>query len=101
MIGRASGRDFDARRDYSYSPYDRLRFEAPVWREGDVNARVWVRIREVERVLRLIGQILDRLPAGPIRSNLTRSAGPARAGRWSKGSAATCSPTCASARTAG
>jgi Ni,Fe-hydrogenase III large subunit len=52
VIGRASGRDFDARRDHSYSPYDELRFETPVWREGDVNARVWVRIREVEESLR-------------------------------------------------
>ena len=68
VIGRASGRDFDARRDHPYSPYDELRFEIPVWREGDVNARVWVRIREVEESLRLIGQILDRLPAGPVRS---------------------------------
>ena len=68
VIGRASGRDFDARRDHPYTPYDELRFETPLRREGDVNARVWVRIREVEESLRLIGQILDRLPAGPIRS---------------------------------
>ncbi|MGA2491382.1 MAG: hydrogenase expression protein HypE [Roseiarcus sp.] len=68
VIGRASGRDFDARRDHSYSPYDELRFDTPVWREGDVNARVWVRIREVEESVRLIGQILDRLPVGPIRA---------------------------------
>ena len=32
--------------------------------EGDVNARVWVRIREVEQSLSLIEQILDRLPGG-------------------------------------
>jgi Ni,Fe-hydrogenase III large subunit len=68
VIGRASGSDFDARRSHPYSPYDELRFETPVWREGDVNARVWVRIREVEESLRLIGQILDRLPVGPVRS---------------------------------
>jgi Ni,Fe-hydrogenase III large subunit len=68
VIGRASGRDFDARRDHSYSPYDELRFDTPVWREGDVNARVWVRIREVEESVRLIGQILDRLPVGPIHA---------------------------------
>ena len=35
--------------------------------EGDVDARVWVRIREVEQSLSLIEQILDGLPAGPIR----------------------------------
>ena len=66
VIGRASGRDFDARRDCAYSPYDELRFETPVQREGDVNARVWLRVREVEESLRLISQILDRLPIGPI-----------------------------------
>jgi Ni,Fe-hydrogenase III large subunit len=66
VIGRASGRDFDARRDCAYSPYDELRFETPVQREGDVNARVWLRVREVEESLRLISQILDRLPVGPI-----------------------------------
>ena len=76
VIGRASGRDFDARRDHAYSPYDELRFETPVWRESDVNARVWVRIREVEESVRLIGQILDRLPAGPIRAEPQAAAGP-------------------------
>ncbi len=65
-IGRASGRDFDARRTLGYAPYDSLRFEVPVLNEGDVNARVWIRVREVEQSLSLIGQILGRLPEGPI-----------------------------------
>lgn len=64
-IGRASGRAFDARRAFAYPPYDRLRFEVPVLSEGDVNARVWIRVREVEQSLSLIDQILDRLPEGP------------------------------------
>src|SRR4051794_19078701 len=46
-IGRASGRSFDARRTLAYPPYDRLCFEVPVLNEGDVNARVWIRVREV------------------------------------------------------
>ncbi|MCI4679849.1 NADH-quinone oxidoreductase subunit C [Rhodoblastus acidophilus] len=66
FVGRASGRSFDARRDLAYPPYDRLEFEVPVLAEGDVNARVWVRIREVEQSLRLIEQILVRLPAGEV-----------------------------------
>ena len=37
---------------------------------GDVNARVWVRIREVEQSLALIEQILRRLPGGAIRTEL-------------------------------
>jgi Ni,Fe-hydrogenase III large subunit len=64
-VGRASGRSFDARRTLAYPPYDSLRFEVPMLNEGDVNARVWIRIREVEQSLSLIDQILDRLPAGP------------------------------------
>src|SRR5215211_281371 len=63
-IGRASGRPFDARRSLAYPPYDRLRFDIPVLTEGDVNARVWIRVREVEQSLALIEQILDGLPEG-------------------------------------
>src|SRR6266852_9230356 len=67
-IGRASGRSFDARRTLAYPPYDSLRFEVPVLNEGDVNARVWIRVREIEQSLLLIGQILERLPQGPLRA---------------------------------
>src|ERR1041384_1776339 len=65
-VGRASGRAIDVRRPPGYAPYDTLQFDVPVFREGDVNARVWVRIREIEQSLRLIDQLLDRLPEGPI-----------------------------------
>jgi Ni,Fe-hydrogenase III large subunit len=67
-IGRASGRSFDARKALAYPPYDRLRFEVPVLNEGDVNARVWIRVREVEQSLSLIDQILDRVSEGPLRA---------------------------------
>lgn len=69
-VGRASGRGFDARRAFPYAPYDRLSFEVPVLEAGDVDARVWIRIREVEQCLSLIEQILDRLPAGPVAVEL-------------------------------
>jgi len=65
-IGRASARSFDARRDFAYSPYDTLQYDVPVLQEGDVNARVWLRIREVEQSLNLIDQILEGLPTGDI-----------------------------------
>jgi Ni,Fe-hydrogenase III large subunit len=63
-IGRGAGRAFDARRNLAYAPYDQLSFDVPVLEAGDVNARVWIRISEVEQSLSLIDQILDRLPAG-------------------------------------
>ncbi len=65
-VGRASGRTFDARRTPGYPPYDRLQFEVPVLEDGDVNARVWIRIREVEQSLALIDAIARALPSGPI-----------------------------------
>jgi Ni,Fe-hydrogenase III large subunit/Ni,Fe-hydrogenase III component G len=67
-VGRASGRAFDARRMPGYAPYGDLKFEVPVLDAGDVNARVWIRIREVEQSLSLIEQILKRLPAGLIQA---------------------------------
>ncbi|HUO53496.1 MAG TPA: nickel-dependent hydrogenase large subunit [Rhodoblastus sp.] len=75
FVGRASGRAFDARRDLAYPPYDQLAFEVPVFSEGDVNARVWVRIKEVEQSLSLIEQILARLPTGEASAALGEGAG--------------------------
>ncbi len=70
FVGRASGRTFDARRAIGYPPYDSLKFEVPVLDAGDVNARVWIRIREIEQSLSLIEQIAAGLPAGPLRARV-------------------------------
>jgi len=78
-VGRASGRDFDARRDLRYAPYNMLRFEVPLRTDGDVNARIWLRIREIEQSLSLITQMLNALPAGPILTEVA-SPGEPRAG---------------------
>ncbi|HEY6356131.1 MAG TPA: hypothetical protein VIY30_16735, partial [Burkholderiaceae bacterium] len=66
FVGRASGRTFDARRSPGYPPYDALQFDVPVLNGGDVDARIWIRIREVEQSMALIDQILQQLPAGPV-----------------------------------
>jgi len=65
-VGRASGRAFDARRTPGYPPYDQLQFDVPVLEEGDVDARVWIRIREVEQSLSIIDQVVNQLPTGPV-----------------------------------
>jgi Ni,Fe-hydrogenase III large subunit len=74
-VGRASNRAFDARKRPGYPPYDQLDFEMAVFDAGDVNARVWVRIREVEQSLRLIDQILQRLRDGPVAAAVDLAAG--------------------------
>ena len=65
-VGRASGRDFDARRDACYAPYDGVDFKVPLRHEGDVNARAWIRIDEAGQSLAIMRQLLDTLPAGPL-----------------------------------
>jgi len=76
-VGRASGRDFDARRDVFYAPYDALSFVVPMRAEGDVNARVWQRIDEVEQSLGLVIQILDLMPGGAVRAEFVAPSGAA------------------------
>ncbi|SFI08175.1 Ni,Fe-hydrogenase III large subunit [Bosea sp. OK403] len=77
-VGRASGRNFDVRRNLAYAPYDSLRFEVPVRGEGDVNARVWIRIQEVQQSLALIEQILDAMPTdGTLRASVGATGKPA------------------------
>jgi Ni,Fe-hydrogenase III large subunit len=68
-VGRASGRSFDTRRDLAYPPY-REPFDVPVLEAGDVDARVWVRIREVEASARLLRGWLAALPDSEIAAPL-------------------------------
>jgi Ni,Fe-hydrogenase III large subunit len=75
FVGRASGRAFDARRFGSFPPYDELTVEVPVRSDGDVNARVWIRILEARQSLSLIARILDGLPAGPVQTGVPRAGG--------------------------
>jgi len=77
-VGRASGRDFDARRSIGYPPYEALRFDVPVLNEGDVNARAWIRIKEIDQSLSLLEQMLNQLPSGETRSAFQAS-GPSEA----------------------
>jgi Ni,Fe-hydrogenase III large subunit len=76
-VGRASGRNFDARRNAAYAPYDALTFDVPVLQEGDVNARVWIRIKEIGQSLSLLRQILDRMPEGAIQAEMNPATGSA------------------------
>jgi Ni,Fe-hydrogenase III large subunit len=71
FVGRASGRAFDARKVPGYDPYPELRFDVAVREQGDVDARVWVRIIEVYQSVALIEQILEGLPRGSLYAGIT------------------------------
>jgi Ni,Fe-hydrogenase III large subunit len=75
-VGRAAARDFDARRDLAYAPYEGLSFDVPVLTAGDVDARVQVRIREVAASMDLIRMLLAMLPEGPTLVPVPDAAGP-------------------------
>ncbi|MDD3518529.1 MAG: NADH-quinone oxidoreductase subunit C [Chromatiales bacterium] len=74
-VGKASGQAFDLRHDSPYAPYDRLHVDVPVQQEGDVAARVRVRMEEVRISLLLMDRLLDLLPSGPIAATLPQPAG--------------------------
>ena len=65
-VARASGLDFDVRKNEPYSVYDQADFDIPVYTEGDSFARYIVRMDEMEQSLRIIEQLIDKLPGGPI-----------------------------------
>jgi Ni,Fe-hydrogenase III large subunit len=73
-VGRASGREFDARHNLAYPPYDLLEFRIPAYTAGDVDARLRVRADEIEASLSLVGQILGGLPKGKTRTAVSSAA---------------------------
>lgn len=69
---RATGLAFDVRRDDPYLVYDQLEFDIPTLPEGDALARTMVRRAEMIQSVRILRQIIERLPEvpGPIRCPL-------------------------------
>jgi NADH-quinone oxidoreductase subunit D len=65
---RGSGIAFDLRRAEPYSSYEDFAFDIPVETAGDCYARYRVRMVEFRQSIRIVRQILDGLPAGPISS---------------------------------
>ena len=63
---RASGLAIDVRRDEPYAAYDRLDWEVVTRPEGDVFAKVVVRLLEVIESVKIIRQAAKKLPAGPV-----------------------------------
>jgi NADH-quinone oxidoreductase subunit D len=63
---RASGVDFDVRRDMPYSGYEKFQFNVPVSNVGDVWARYVVRMQEFRESVKICLQALDGLPEGRI-----------------------------------
>jgi len=62
---RASGVDWDLRRDRPYLAYPEVDFRVPVYPNGDVYDRYRVRMDEMRESVRIVEQCLDGMPEGP------------------------------------
>ena len=70
---RASGVNWDLRRDgRPYLVYPDLDFKVWTHPDGDSFARYWVRLQETRESARMVLQMLDQMPAGPIMAKVPR-----------------------------
>jgi NADH-quinone oxidoreductase subunit D len=63
---RASGVDYDVRKDRPYLGYEEFDFDVPIGEHGDVYDRYRVRLEEMFQSVRILEQALDRLRPGPV-----------------------------------
>lgn len=64
---RGSGVDHDLRKLRPYGGYEQFQFDVPVGKNGDTYDRYLIRLEEMRQSRRIIAQILDDLPDGPVR----------------------------------
>ncbi|MCA1708907.1 MAG: NADH-quinone oxidoreductase subunit D, partial [Actinobacteria bacterium] len=67
-IARAAGVDWDLRRDLPYEAYGDVEFEVPVDTEGDVYARYTVRMAEMRESVRILEQLMSKMPSGDFKN---------------------------------
>ncbi len=63
---RGSGIEHDLRRKHPYIDYEKYDFEIPIGSVGDCYDRYLVRMEEMRQSVRILEQVLDKLPSGPI-----------------------------------
>ena len=66
-VARAAGIEIDCRRDHPYAAYDRVEFDVITEGDGDVWARLAVRMKEVFESIRIIRQCLEKMEEGPLQ----------------------------------
>ena len=70
---RASGIDWDLRRDQALPlAYDKVDWKVWTHPDGDSFARCWVRLQETREATRIVDQLLDGIPSGPVMAKVPR-----------------------------
>ena len=76
---RSTGFAYDIRADFPYLHYDQVEFDVITGTVGDVFDRYAIRINEVRESMRIVHQILDRMPKGDYRIQDSKITPPPRA----------------------
>lgn len=81
---RASGVNWDLRRDQPYGIYNKLQFDVPVGqgekgRVGDNWDRYMIRVREMYESVKILEQVVEGIPEGPIKSKFSPNIKPPKA----------------------
>ncbi|HEX6563866.1 MAG TPA: NADH dehydrogenase (quinone) subunit D [Chthoniobacterales bacterium] len=63
---RGSGIDYDVRKARPYLDYDKYDFDIPIGTVGDAYDRYLVRIEEMRQSVKILRQVIQKLPDGPI-----------------------------------
>ncbi len=70
---RASGVDWDLRRDQTIPlAYDKIDFKVWTHPDGDSFARCWVRLQETREATKIVDQLLDGMPSGPVMAKVPK-----------------------------
>jgi len=64
---RASGVNWDLRKQRPYSGYENFEFEVPTGKNGDIYDRYLVRVAELRQSREIVKQALKKLPTGPYK----------------------------------
>lgn len=75
---RGSGIDHDLRRDQPYDAYNHVSFRVPVGSHGDCYDRYFLRMEEMRQSLSIIGQCLNKMPVGLVKSDNQKITPPGR-----------------------
>ena len=78
-ILRSTGLEWDLRRDQPYLHYDEMEFDVIVGSYGDAFDRYAIRLNEIRESIRIVHQILDRMPGGDYRIQNKKVTPPPRA----------------------
>jgi NADH-quinone oxidoreductase subunit D len=69
---RGSGMKWDIRKVFPYDRYNEVEFDVPTGKNGDTYDRYLVRMEEMRQSCRILHQVLDRMPDGPVMAKVPK-----------------------------